>query len=112
MGRCLVSPSLARFRHEGGKPDNYFRHNDVVDTENLLRHKRFVNNILAKCLEYRQKHNKQKDVLDKLKIHMERYSAKDESWISASEEIENTPKGLDRKGSIMPAFQTMLLDKI
>ncbi|KAI5345787.1 PREDICTED: putative [Prunus dulcis] len=61
---------------EGGNPDNCFRHNDVVDTENLLRHKRFVNNILAKCLEYRQEHKKQKDVLDKLKIHMEWYSAK------------------------------------
>ncbi|BFG22140.1 hypothetical protein CerSpe_084140 [Prunus speciosa] len=83
---------------EGGNPDNYFLHNDVVDTENLLRHKRFVNNILAKYLEYRQKHNKQKDVLDKLKIQMERYSAKDDvtlinKWLDFS--FETSVKELD-----------------
>ncbi|XP_020413009.1 putative F-box/FBD/LRR-repeat protein At5g22610 [Prunus persica] len=54
---------------EGSHPDHYYHHNHVVDSENLLRHKRFVNNILAKYLEYRQKDEK-KDVLDKLKIRM------------------------------------------
>ncbi|PQP99385.1 putative F-box/FBD/LRR-repeat protein [Prunus yedoensis var. nudiflora] len=54
---------------EGGNPDHYYHYNHVVDTENLLGHKRFVNNILAKYLEYRQKDEK-KDVLDKLKIRM------------------------------------------
>ncbi|CAL2242055.1 unnamed protein product [Prunus armeniaca] len=83
---------------EGGNPDDYHHHNDVIDTENLLRHKRFVNNILAKYLEYRQKHKKQKDVWDKLKIHMERYSAKDDvtlinKWLDFS--FETSVKELD-----------------
>ncbi|CAL9007496.1 unnamed protein product, partial [Prunus brigantina] len=83
---------------ESGNPDDYHHHNDVVDTENLLQHKRFVNNILAKYLEYRQKHKKQKDVLDKLKIHMERYSAKDDvtlinKWLDFS--FETSVKELD-----------------
>ncbi|PQQ16113.1 putative F-box/LRR-repeat protein [Prunus yedoensis var. nudiflora] len=82
---------------EGGNPDDYHHHNFVVDTENLLRHKRFVNNILAKYLEYRQKDNKQKDVLDKLKIRMARFHTDDvtliNKWLDFS--FETSVKELD-----------------
>ncbi|VVA12280.1 PREDICTED: putative [Prunus dulcis] len=81
---------------EGSNPDHYYHHNHVVDSENLLRHKRFVNNVLAKYLEYRQKDEK-KDVLDKLKIRMVRYLRRDATlinkWLDFS--FERSVKELD-----------------
>ncbi|KAL6290762.1 hypothetical protein ACE6H2_008272 [Prunus campanulata] len=81
---------------EGGNPDHYYHYNHVVDTENLLGHKRFVNNILAKYLEYRQKDEK-KDVLDELKIRMVRYLGRDATlinkWLDFS--FERSVKELD-----------------